>query len=44
MDIARHGEPTGFYLTEGGTLKTSSGRIVIPSDVELMRDMLNKAH
>jgi len=44
MDRARRGEADGFYLTEGGTLKTSSGRAVIPSNVELRRDILDEAH
>ncbi|XP_062164946.1 uncharacterized protein LOC133871525 [Alnus glutinosa] len=41
-DKARQGEADGFYLTEGGTLKTSSGKIVIPSDAELRRDILDE--
>jgi len=44
MDRARRGEAEGFYLAEGGTLKTSNGRAVIPSNVELRRDILNEAH
>jgi hypothetical protein len=44
MDRARRGEADGFYLTEGGTLKTSSGRAVIPSNAELRRDILDEAH
>jgi hypothetical protein len=44
MDMARRGEADGFYLTEGGTLKTGSGRAVIPSNAELRRDILNEAH
>jgi len=43
-DKARQGEADGFYVTEGGTLKTSSGRIVIPSDAELRRDIHDEAH
>jgi hypothetical protein len=41
---ARQGETYGFYLTAGGTLKTSSGKTVIPSDAELRRDILDEAH
>jgi len=37
-------ETYGFYLTAGGTLKTSSGKTVIPSDAELRRDILDEAH
>jgi ribonuclease HI len=44
MDRARRGEADGFQLAEGGTLKTSSGRAVIPSNAELRRDILNEAH
>jgi hypothetical protein len=44
MDRARRGEVTGFYLIKGRTLKTSSGRTVIPSDAELRRDILDEAH
>jgi hypothetical protein len=41
---ARQGEADGFYITEGGTLKTSSGRIVVPCDVELRKSILDEAH
>jgi hypothetical protein len=44
MDRARCGEADGFYLTEGGTLKTSNGRAVVPSNAELRRDILDEAH
>jgi hypothetical protein len=41
---ARQGEVNGFYLTENGTLKTSSGKTVIPCDTELRRDILDEVH
>jgi hypothetical protein len=41
IDRTRPGEASGFYPTEEGTLKTSSGRIVIPNDAELRRDILD---
>jgi len=44
VDRARRGEANGFYLTEGGMLKTSSGRAVVPSNAELRRDILDEAH
>jgi hypothetical protein len=44
MDRAKRGEANGFYLAKGGTLKTSSGRAVVPSNVELRRDILDEAH
>jgi hypothetical protein len=42
IDRARQGEASGFYLTESGTLKTSSGRTVILNDTELRRDILDE--
>jgi len=44
IDKARQREAPGFYLTEGGILKTSSGRTIIPNDSELRRDILDDAH
>jgi hypothetical protein len=44
IDRTRHGEAYGFYLTEGGTLKTNNRRAVIPNDVELRRKILEEAH
>jgi hypothetical protein len=44
IDRTRRGEASGFYLTKGGTLMTSSGRVVIPNDAELRRDILNETH
>jgi hypothetical protein len=44
IDRIRHREASRFYLTEEGTLKTSSGRTVIPNDAELRRDILDEAH
>jgi len=44
MDGTRRGEATGFFLTGEGMLKTSGGRIVIPNDAELRRDILDEAH
>lgn len=44
IDKTRHEEASGFYLTKGGTLKTSSGRIVIPNDAELRRKILDEAY
>jgi len=44
IDRTRPGEASGFYPTEEGTLKTSSGRIVIPNDTELRREIIDKAH
>jgi hypothetical protein len=44
IDRARRGEADGFYLTEGGTSKTSSGRNVVPKNAELRRDILDEAH
>lgn len=44
MDKARRREADGFYLAEGGTLKTSSGRVVVPGNAELRRDILDEAH
>jgi len=41
---ARQGEANGFYLTENETLKTSSGKTIIPCDTELRRDILDEAH
>jgi hypothetical protein len=41
IDRTRPGEASGFYPTEEGTLKTSSGRIVVPNDAELRRDILD---
>jgi hypothetical protein len=41
---ARQGEADGFYLTEGGTLKTRSGKTVIPCDAVLRRDILDEVH
>jgi hypothetical protein len=41
---ARQGEANGFYLTEKGTLRTSNGKTVIPSNTELRRDILDEAH
>jgi hypothetical protein len=43
-DRARQGEADGFYITEGGTLKTSSGRTVVSCDVELRKSILDEAH
>jgi hypothetical protein len=42
--MARQGEANGLYLTKGWTLKTSNGKIVIPSDAELSRDIIDEAH
>jgi hypothetical protein len=42
--IDRCAEASRFYLTEEGTLKTSSGRTVIPNDAELRRDILHESH
>jgi hypothetical protein len=44
IDKTRHGEPSGFYLTEWGTLKTCNGRTVIPNDAELRREILDETH
>jgi hypothetical protein len=44
MHRAHCGEAMGFYLTEEGTLKTTSGRTVIPNDAELRRNILDEAH
>jgi ribonuclease HI len=44
IDRTRHGETFGFYLIEGGTLKTNCERTVIPNDAELRRDILDEAH
>jgi hypothetical protein len=41
---ARQGVADGFYLTKDGTLKTSSGKTVIPCHAELRRDILDEAH
>jgi hypothetical protein len=43
-DRARQGEAVGFYITEGGTLKTSSGRTIVPCDAELRTCILDEAH
>jgi hypothetical protein len=43
-DRARQGETDGFYIIEGGTLKTSNGRTVVPSDAKLRRNILDEAH
>jgi hypothetical protein len=44
IDRTRRGEAAGFYLTEGGTLMTTSGIAVIPNDAELRRDILDETH
>jgi len=44
IDRTRCGEASGFYLIEGGTLKISSRRTVIPNDAELRREILDEAH
>jgi hypothetical protein len=44
IDRTRCGEASGFYLTKGGTYKTSSGRTVIPNDVELRSEVFDEAH
>jgi hypothetical protein len=44
IDRTRRGEAAGFYLTEGGTLMTTSGIVVIPNDAELRRDILDETH
>jgi hypothetical protein len=44
IDRTRRGETTEFYLTGEGMLKTRIGRIVIPNNTELRRDILDEAH
>jgi len=44
IDRTRRDEATGFYLTGEGMLKTSSGRIVIPNNAELRKDILDESH
>ncbi|XP_062145298.1 uncharacterized protein LOC133852548 [Alnus glutinosa] len=43
-DRARQEEAVGFYITEGGTLKTSNGRRIVPCDAELRKSILDEAH
>jgi hypothetical protein len=42
IDRTKRGEAFRFYLTEGGTLKTSSGKMVIPNDAKLRIEILMK--
>jgi hypothetical protein len=44
IDRIRREEASGFYLTEGGILKTSNGRTIIPNDAELIKEILDEAH
>jgi hypothetical protein len=44
IDRTRRREASRFYLIEGGTLMTSSGRAIIPNDAELRRDILDEIH
>jgi hypothetical protein len=44
IDAAKRGEASSFYIANDGVLKTKDDKIVVPSDTDLRREILDEAH